>query len=227
MTTPKSLLVVHSSARQNRSHTRELAHQFTETWTTHGGGRVVERDVGLTPPSFINEEWIGAAFTDPEMLTTDQSNLLSESDALIDEVKAADVIVLGVPMYNYSMPASLKAWFDLIARVGVTFSFDLERGDTPIEPILSGKKLVVLSSRGEFDFASGGTRAHLNGLDPALAACAHYLGAKASEMDTIAIEYEEFKDNRWEASRDSAITKTIFSARLLANFEGPVTEVSG
>ncbi|KIC22965.1 MULTISPECIES: FMN-dependent NADH-azoreductase [unclassified Leisingera] len=212
---PKSLLIVHSSARKNRSHTRDLARVFTETWTANGGGEITERDIGLTPPSIINEDWIAAVFTDPSELTDEQRAVLAESDALIEEIKAADVIALGVPMYNYSMPASLKAWFDLIARVGVTFSFDLSRGDTPIEPILSGKKLVVLSSRGEFGFAPGGERSHLNGLDPALAASAHYLGANATEMETIAIEYEEFKDERWEKSLAAAQIRTAELAAAL------------
>ena len=216
MSAKKSLLMIHSSARQNRSHTRELAKLFAETWSAHGGGQVTHRDVGLTPPTIINEEWIGAAFTDPSDLTAAQRASLAESDAMIQEIEAADVIVIGAPMYNYSMPAALKAWFDLIARVGVTFSFDLDRGDAPIEPILSGKKLVILSSRGEFDFAPGGSRAHLNGLDPALAACAHYLGADHREMETVAIEFEEFKDTRWEKSKASAQSRTTEIARELA-----------
>lgn len=213
---PKSLLIIHSSARANRSLTRELAQIFEQSWTASGGGTVAHRDVGLTPPAILNEDWIAAAFTDPADLTDAQKETLAESDALIDEIKAADVIALCAPMYNYSMPASLKAWFDLIARVGVTFSFDLARGDTPIEPILTGKKLVVLSSRGEFGFAPGGERAHLNGLDPAIAASAHYLGADARELETIAIEYQEFGDERFENSVAAAKTATADAAHRAA-----------
>ncbi|WP_299951507.1 NAD(P)H-dependent oxidoreductase [uncultured Ruegeria sp.] len=213
---PKSLLIVHSSARQNRSHTRELAKLFEDSWTASGGGEITHRDVGLTPPKIIDEDWIAAAFTEPSELTDGQKQTLAESDALIEEIKAADVIALCAPMYNYSMPAALKAWFDLIARVGVTFSFDLARGDVPIEPILAGKELVVLSSRGEFDFAPGGSRAHMNGLDPALAASAHYLGANSNEMQTIAIEYEEFRDARWESSVANAQAQTRDVASQLA-----------
>lgn len=213
---PKSLLIIHSSARANRSLTRELAQIFEESWTASGGGTVAHRDVGLNPPAIINEDWIAAAFTDPVELTDAQKETLAESDALIDEIKAADVLALCTPMYNYSMPASLKAWFDLIARVGVTFSFDLSRGDTPIEPILIGKKLVVLSSRGEFGFAPGGERAHLNGLDPAIAASAHYLGADARKMETIAIEYQEFGDKRFEESVATAQARAQQAARELA-----------
>lgn len=213
---PKSLLIIHSSARANRSLTRELAQTFEDSWTASGGGAVAHRDVGLNPPAIINEDWIAAAFTDPGELTDVQKGALAESDALIEEIKAADVIALCAPMYNYSMPAALKAWFDLIARVGVTFSFDLARGDVPIEPILTGKKLVVLSSRGEFGFAPGGERAHLNGLDPAIAASAHYLGADAGEMETIAIEYQEFGDKRFETSLAAARSRAKQAAIELA-----------
>lgn len=213
---PKSLLIIHSSARANRSLTRELAQIFEENWTASGGGAVTHRDVGLNPPKIINEDWIAAAFTNPAELTGAQREILAESDTLIEEIKSSDVIALCAPMYNYSMPAALKAWFDLIARVGVTFSFDLARGDTPIEPILTGKKLVVLSSRGEFGFAPGGERAHLNGLDPALAASAHYLGADATEMETIAIEYQEFGDSRFEASVFEAKKTAEETARRVA-----------
>lgn len=213
---PKSLLIIHSSARANRSLTRELAQIFEDNWTASGGGAITHRDVGLTPPKIINEGWIAAAFTDPAELTDTQREILAESDSLIEEIMSADVIALCAPMYNYSMPASLKAWFDLVARVGVTFSFDLARGDVPIEPILTGKKLVVLSSRGEFGFAPGGERAHLNGLDPAIAASAHYLGADARELETITIEYQEFGDNRFKDSVAAAHARAIRAASELA-----------
>jgi FMN-dependent NADH-azoreductase len=136
---------------------------------------------------------------------------------LVSEVKSADIIVLGVPMYNYSMPASLKAWFDLVARIGHTFSFDLSLGDYPIQPIETGKKLVILSSRGEFGFRNGGARCHLNGLDPALAACAPYLGALPKDIETITVEYEEFKDERWDRSVADACRSTEEIATKLAN----------
>ena len=141
---------------------------------------------------------------------------LSLSDELVAEVAAADILVMGAPMYNYGMPTALKGWIDHVARIGKTFSFDLSRGDTPIEPILSGKRLVVLSSRGEFGFAPGGVRAHLNALDPALAACAHYFGVAQGDIETIAIEYQEFKDDRHQASVEAAEAQTRELAVKLA-----------
>ncbi|TIP35739.1 MAG: FMN-dependent NADH-azoreductase [Mesorhizobium sp.] len=131
-------------------------------------------------------------------------------DTWLGERVQDDVIVLGAPMYNYNMPAALKAWFDQIARIGRTFSFDLARGDFPIEPILRGKTLVVVSSRGEFGFQDG-IRQHMNALDPGIAACAHYLGA--SVIHTISAEFEEFGGERRAKSVEQAEAK----ARALAN----------
>jgi FMN-dependent NADH-azoreductase len=111
-------------------------------------------------------------------------------------------------MYNYGMPAVLKAWFDQIARINKTFSFDLSRGDHPIEPILSGKTMILFTACGEFGFESGGIRAQHNHLAPHIKSCAHYLGVNA-EKDCyhIGIEYQEFKDERHEQSKKEAFAR--------------------
>ncbi|MGV6874787.1 FMN-dependent NADH-azoreductase [Pseudochelatococcus sp. B33] len=208
----KTLLHVDSSARLERSHSRRLGKLFTDLWrSARPQDRIIHRDVGLNPPPAMSQDWIAAAFTAPDRRTAAMREMLAHSDELIDEIEQADVIVLGAPMYNYNMPASLKAWFDQIARIGRTFSFDLARGDFPIEPVLKGKRLVVLSSRGEFGFA-GGVRAHMNALDTGIAACAHYLGADAADIITIAAEYEEFGGERREqalADAEAAIARTV------------------
>ncbi|MAS42457.1 MAG: FMN-dependent NADH-azoreductase [Rhodobacteraceae bacterium] len=201
-----TLLRIDASAQlEDRSLTRRLTGLFTRTFLAAAPDtRVIRRDVGRTPVPAIDHRFIHAAFTPPEARAPWMVARLALSDALIAEVAAADVIVMGAPMYNYGMPAALKGWIDHVARIGETFSFDLARGDAPIEPILSGKRLAVLSSRGEFGFAPGGARAHLNALDPALAACAHYFGVAPDHIETIAIEYQEFKDDRHRASVEAA-----------------------
>ena len=213
-----TLLRIDASAQlEERSLTRHLTGLFTQNFLAQAPEtKVITRDVGLNPIPAIDHKFIHAAFTPPEEREPWMSERLALSDELVDEVIAADIVVLGAPMYNYGMPTALKGWIDHIARIGRTFSFDLARGDTPIEPILSGKRLVVLSSRGEFGFAPGGVRAHLNALDPALAACAHYFGVAQADIDTIAIEYQEFKDARHEASVESAEARTRALAAKLA-----------
>ncbi len=212
------LLRIDASAQlEDRSLTRQLTSLFQRTFQEESPDTtVIARDVGQMPPPFVSGRFIHAAFTGIEERERWMTEVLAESDSLIDEVEKADIIVMGVPMYNYGMPAALKAWFDQVARIGRTFSFDLERGDFPIEPILSGKRLAVLSSRGEFGFEPGGLRAARNALDPAIAACAHYLGVAPDAVETIAIEYQEFKDDRHRQSVHSARTRTVELARRLA-----------
>ncbi|MGZ9894560.1 FMN-dependent NADH-azoreductase [Bordetella bronchiseptica] len=214
-----TLLRIDASAqRENRSLTRRLTGLFTDTFLQAlPGANVIVRDVGDAPIPAIDHRFIHAAFTPPAAREAWMRERLALSDQLVDEVKQADIIVMGAPMYNYGLPTALKGWIDHIARIGETFSFDLARGDFPIEPLLSGKRLVVLSARGEFGFAAGGPRAHMNALDPALAACAHYFGVDAAAIETVAIEYQEFKDARHEQSVAAALDRTRDLARRLAN----------
>ena len=197
-----TLLHIDASGRTSRSISRALSRRFVEGWArARPTDRVIRRDLVEAPPPFVDEAWIAAAFARPP---APAAPALAYSDAAIDELEAADLIVLGTPIYNYGMPARLKAWLDQVVRVRRTFSFDLARGDVPIEPILSGKRLVVLSSRGEFGFAPGGARAGMNHLDPHLATVAPYLGARPADIRTIAAEYQEFGDARFTASLAAA-----------------------
>lgn len=213
-----TILRIDASAQlEGRSLTRMLTSVFLQEFlATSQGTRIINRDVGHEPIPAIDHRFIHAAFTPSNAREDWMNERLALSDMLVDEIQSSDIIVMGAPMYNYGMPTALKGWIDHIARIGRTFSFDLKRGDFPIEPILSGKKLVVLSSRGEFGFDPAGPRGHLNALDPAIAACSHYFGVDARTIETVAIEYQEFKDARHDASVESAKEKTVAIARRLA-----------
>jgi FMN-dependent NADH-azoreductase len=145
------LLRIDASARSERSITRRLADAFVCAWreidpTTH----VLTRDVGIEPPPMVSQAWIAAAFTPSEQRSPEMMQVLRSSDEMIEELRQADVLLVGAPLYNYGMPASLKAWVDQVVRVGETFSFDLSRGDFPIQSTLRSKTMVLLTSRGEF-----------------------------------------------------------------------------
>ena len=199
----KTILRIDVSARTKRSLTRGLSQRFIEKWLKQRStDEIVQRDIGLEPPPAVNEDWIAAAFTPEEKRTKAQQDVLKLSDSLIAEVERADIIVLAVPMYNYGMPSALKAWFDQVIRVNKTFTFDLARGDEPLEPTLSGKHLVILSSRGEFGFEPGGLREHRNHLDPHIRTCSKFLGVVQDHL--IAIEYQEFGDERHRQSVENA-----------------------
>lgn len=199
----RTILRVDASARMSRSITRDLADRFVAQWRQHRpADEVMRRDVGLAPPPAVTEHWIAAAFADER--NAEQNALLRLSDELIDEVVRADVLVIATPMYNYGMPAALKAWFDQVIRIGRTFTFDLARGDQPLEPILDGKELVILSSVGEFGFAPGGPNEDAGHLIPHIKTASKYLGVE-DRVHAIEVEYQEFKDARHTASRAAAV----------------------
>ena len=111
----QKILHIDSSARLNGSTSRELTARIVEKL----GGDVVRRDLS-TPLPLIDETWVNANFTPPEQRTEAQTAALALSDSLIGELRAADVLVIGVPIYNFGIPATLKAWVDQVARAGVT-----------------------------------------------------------------------------------------------------------
>ncbi len=212
-----TILHLDASARVTRSLSRGLSQLFVNAWLSHHpDDRIIRRDLGAEPPPYMSEAWIAACFTPPEKRDAAMQAVLAWSDQAIAELVAADLIVLGTPMYNYGMPSALKAWFDQVIRIGGTFTFDLGRGDWPLEPIMSGKRLVVLSARGEFGFAPGGVRERWNHLDPHIATCAHYVGVARSDIHTVAIEYQEFGDTRHDRSRAESEVKVLSLATELA-----------
>ena len=188
------------------SHTRALTHRFVSQWRAldaqmHASGassddqmlHVQYRDVGAHSPAAIGANWITSVFS-PETTPAQRAHL-AESDALIAELRTADVLVLGVPMYNFGPPAAFKAWVDNVVRVGQTFNFDeaaLARGDDPYIPLLADKprSVVLLSSRGDHGMQPGGPKAHLNHLDGAVQTALGLLGL--TDWNSVAIEYDEF-----------------------------------
>ncbi len=194
-----TLLHIDASARGDRSLSRKLSKAFVDQWLAREpGAAVISRDVGRNPPPFVTEDWVAAAFAAADDRRDDQHEELRLSDELIGELDRANIIVIGTPMYNYGMPSALKSWFDKVIRIGKTFTFDLARGDFPLQPIMSGKTLVVLSARGEFGFGPGGVRESMNHLETHIFTCAHYLGVQESHL--IAIDYQEFNDDRHRQS---------------------------
>ncbi len=210
-----TLLHLDASVRGKRSLSRRLSRTFVDAWLVQvPHTRVIRRDLAASPPPLVDQEWITASFTDPDARTPEMRRVLGPSDELIDELEAADLVVLGTPMFNYGMPARLKAWVDQVIRVGRTFSFDLARGDAPLEPLLSGKSLVLLTSTGEFGFEVGGTRAHMNHLDTHIEVIRGYLGVR--DTFHIGVEYQEFGDGRHAASLKAALASASAIARQIA-----------
>jgi len=202
------LLHIDSSARPGRSgehahgsHTRRLSARFLCRWRAQRPqDAVVYRDLALQPPAPVTGEWVHAAFTAPTRREPWMPSVLAQSDTLIDELVAADVIVIGVPMYNFGMPSTLKAWIDNIVRVGRTFGFDRSRAGEPYWPLLAGqaKRLVLLSSRGDYGYNPGERFDASNHVETSVTTPLRYIGIDAVER--VAIEYDEFGDERLQAS---------------------------
>ena len=151
------ILRIDASARNAGSTTRQLTDQLVARLVEQGyGAAVTQRDLALTPPALLTEAWVGANFTDETERSDDQRAALAASDELIAELEAADTIVIGVPVYNFAIPASLKAWVDLIARARRTFRYT----ETGPEGLLKGKKAYLVVASGgvpvgsDYDFAT-------------------------------------------------------------------------
>lgn len=193
------ILHIDASARVLRSHSRHLSKRFIDSW--HGqrpGDEIIVRDVGMSPPTPVTHSWIEAAFTKPERRTEEMANTLMESDNLVDELQSVDLIVAGVPMYNFGVPAPMKAYIDNIVRVGRTFGFDRNRAGVPYWPLLHEKTLVVLSARGDAGYSPGGPLEHMNHVEPHLQTAFGYIGI--TDIRSVAVEFDEFSDHRVEAS---------------------------
>jgi len=194
-----TLLQIDASARGSGSHTRRLSRLFIEEWTRlRPEDLIVVRDISRAPPSPVSEAWVAAAFTKPERRTEAMRAALAESDMLVAELERADLIVVGAPMYNFGVPSSLKAYIDNIVRVGRTFGFDRSREDNPYTPMLHGKRLVIVSARGDYGYGAGERFGHLNFVEPYLKTVFGFIGI--ADARTIEVEYDEFGDERLAAS---------------------------
>ncbi|MFQ5566629.1 MAG: FMN-dependent NADH-azoreductase [Paracoccaceae bacterium] len=145
MTATSKILRIDASMRHTGSVTRALTDRLVARLRAAAPGlQVVRRDLAAGVPQ-VDEAWIGANFTDPAERDAAQRAALGASDELVAELKAADTLVIGLPVYNFGVPAAFKAWIDMIARARETFRYT-EAGP---EGLLAGKRaLVVVASGG-------------------------------------------------------------------------------
>lgn len=139
-----NVLQINASARQGANSTRVADSLVARLQAANPTAQIVVRDLAANPHPILDEATLGALFTPADKRTPVQAARVALDDALIAEVQAADVIVLGVPMYNLGVPVQLKSWIDAIARAGVTFRYT-EKGP---EGLLKGKKVYVGLARG-------------------------------------------------------------------------------
>jgi FMN-dependent NADH-azoreductase len=141
-----TLLQINASINNGNGESSRLANQFVTAFhQRHPNANIVVRDVAAAEPvPHLSAERFGAFIAKPENRSAAQQAVVAYSDTLINELKQADVIVIGLPMYNFGVPSQLKAYFDHIARIGATFEYT-EKG--PVGK-LTGKKVYVFAARG-------------------------------------------------------------------------------
>lgn len=161
----KTLLQISTSLFSSGGQSTQLADTFVTEWQrTHPDGRVIRRDLSVNPVPHLDAERLTAFMTPAGQRSTQQQSIVAYSDALIDELRQTDVVVIGLPLYNFGIPSSLQAYFDHLARAGVTFKY------TASGPIgfLTGKRVLVFATRGgkyagtEKDSATTQVRAFLS-----------------------------------------------------------------
>jgi FMN-dependent NADH-azoreductase len=168
------LLHIDSSARAS-SVSRKLTARFAEEWKKHHPkAEVIYRDLSTAKLPQITDDW-GATYVDESTLTPAQRSYLSISDTLIEELRAADTVVIGAPMYNFSISSLLKGWIDQVVRRGKTVNF---RPDGP-RGLLGGKEVFVITSRGG-NYEKGSAAFPFDFQEPYLRAILGFMGLDAT-----------------------------------------------
>ncbi len=140
-----TLLKINASLFSNQGQSSQLADRFVAAWQAHHAGTtVVTRDLAAEPVPHLDGARFMSFLTKPEERCAEQQAVVAYSDALIAELREADIVVIGLPMYNFGIPSTLKAYFDHIARAGITFQYTAEGP----KGLLTGKKAYILAARG-------------------------------------------------------------------------------
>ncbi len=139
-----NVLVINSSLNGSEGNSSKLSRLFVQELTAHRNVNITENDLNADAIPHLSAEEMQAWGTAPEDRSEQQQALANISDKQIEQLQAADVVVIGMPMYNFSMPSNFKAWIDRVARAGITFRYT-ENGP---EGLLTGKKVYILAARG-------------------------------------------------------------------------------
>ena len=125
----KNILLIQSSPRGSDSYSHKVARSIVgDLEERYPGANVVVRDLAQNPPPHVGQAFVGGGSTGPEQRTPEQIKAFAFSDVLIDELLAADILVLAVPMHNFGPPSTLKAWIDHVVRIGRTVSYSSQKG---------------------------------------------------------------------------------------------------
>ena len=166
-----TLLRIDSSSRRDASHSRALADAFEAAWSSRfPDATIIRRDLAANPIAHIHETTIAGFYAPAEKLDDTLKAAVALSDRLIEEVNAADTILIATPMYNFTVPSALKSWIDQIVRINRTFSYD----GTNFTGLVKAKRVVVVTAFGAGGY--GGALASANFVTPYLKFLFGFLG---------------------------------------------------
>ncbi|MGI2905775.1 FMN-dependent NADH-azoreductase [Tolypothrix sp. VBCCA 56010] len=203
------ILHIDSSPRGDRSFSRKFSYEFITSWkTAHPDDTVTYRDLGHNPVPHVDESWIAAAFSPPQTRSPELNQAIKISDELVDEFLAADRYVFGVPMYNFNIPSTLKAYIDQIVRIGRTFLVSQEGA---FQGLVSGKKMLIVTARGG-SFTQGTPTAAYDFQEPYLKAIFGFIGI--TDISLIHVENlsagDDVREQSFTQARD-AIAQAVTS----------------
>lgn len=195
------LLEIQSSARQQGSISRFLSQEFIELWQKNQLKiEHKQRDVGINPPAHPTELWTKANYISPEQRTPEMVAVLQESEDLIEELLSVDRLIIGIPMYNFSVPSTFKAYIDNVVRINRTFSFD--RQNYTFQGLATGiKALVITPSAGKF--TSGTALGQMNFCQTYLQSLLNFIGIESVDVVAVPNQFmsEEIRQQEIEAAR--------------------------
>jgi FMN-dependent NADH-azoreductase len=202
----KKVLIINASVRSERSYSRKLSRLFVENWKLkHPQGVYTYREVGTEIIPNIDGQWIAAAFIAPADRTEENHNALKLSNELVKELKENDIYVLATPMYNWSIPAGLKAYIDQVMRINETWKFRSGVPDGDYVGLLKNKKMFILSSRGDTGYGEDEANEHMNFQTTYLKFIFGMIGIK--DITVFSLDNEEFGGEIFEKSQKEIFKK--------------------
>ena len=203
----RTLLYVRTSLYGAQGASSQLAERFVAEWRVRNpGGHVITRDLAADPAPHLTAERFQAFNTRPEERTAEQQSVVDYSDALIDELRVADTIVLAVPMYNFGVPSTLRTYFDHVARAGVTFRYT----SAGTEGLLTGRRAYVFVTRGGIYGGEHDTQA------PYLRQFLRFIGIESEFVFAQGLAYGEGSRQKSLAAAHEQITGLIPVVELAA-----------
>lgn len=210
-----TILRLDSSSRTDGSKSRQLGDYFEKVWLSrYPADQVIKRDLIANPINHISDVTIAGFYTPPEQFTDELREATALSDELIKELFSADVLLLTVPMYNFSVPSALKAWIDHIVRIGHTFSYD----GTNFAGLVTGKRVYIVSAYGAGGYLKNGPMSAYDFMGPYLTLLFNFLGIENIQIfgaEATTADEETVKANVLAAQQE--IDQALAGAAVLAS----------